>query len=63
MYVALLIQMPQMPSKYRAELVNLIKAMLNRNPDKRPSINRILRDPYIKENIARFLEGTRPRSV
>lgn len=55
--------MPQMPNVYRAELVNLIKAMLNKSPEKRPTINRILRDPYIKENIAKFLEETRPRLV
>lgn len=59
----MLTQMPSMPSIYQLELVNLIKAMLNKSPEKRPTINRILRDPYIKENIARFLEGTRPRLV
>ncbi len=52
-------KMPLMPKIYSPELVNLIKAMLNQNPDKRPSVNRILRDPYIKKNIAIFLEGTK----
>jgi NIMA (never in mitosis gene a)-related kinase len=53
--------MPQMPRIYSAELVQLIKAMLNQNPERRPSVNRILRDPYIKRNIAKFLEGTKKR--
>ncbi|ELT92847.1 hypothetical protein CAPTEDRAFT_224068 [Capitella teleta] len=52
-------KMPAMPKSYSPELVSLIKAMMNHNPDKRPSVNRILRDPYIKKNIAIFLEGTR----
>ncbi len=50
-----------MPKCYSTELVTLIKAMLNSNPDRRPSVNRILRDPYIKKNIALFLEGTRKK--
>ena len=44
--------MPQMPKVYSPELIELIKAMLHQNPDKRPSVNRVLRDPYIKKNIA-----------
>lgn len=51
--------MPAMPKIYSTDLCNLIKAMLNHNPDKRPSVNRILRDPYIKKNIAMFLESTK----
>ena len=56
--VPLFCQMPQMPKVYSPELIELIKAMLHQNPDKRPSVNRVLRDPYIKKNIAVFLEGT-----
>jgi len=55
------IQLPQMPSVYSAELVNLIRAMLNKAAEKRPSVSRVLRDPYIKRNIALFLEETRTR--
>ena len=51
--------MPIMPKQYSPEMLNLIKAMLHQNPDKRPSVNRILRDSYIKRNIAIFLEGTK----
>jgi len=52
-------KMPLMPKCYSSELVSLIRAMLNSLPEKRPSVNRILRDAYIKKNIALFLEGTR----
>ncbi|KAI0222056.1 hypothetical protein LSAT2_026685 [Lamellibrachia satsuma] len=55
-------KMPAMPKQYSPELTMLIKAMLSHNPDKRPSVNRILRDPYIKRNIAIFLEGTKKSS-
>ena len=54
--------MPLMPRIYSQELVTLIKAMLNQYPEKRPSVNRILRDQYIKKNIAIFLEGTRRKA-
>jgi len=53
--------MPPMPSVYSSELVNLIRAMLNKTAAKRPSVSRVLRDPYIKRNIAMFLEETRSR--
>lgn len=55
------VQMPPMPSVYSSELVNLIRAMLNKTAEKRPSVSRVLRDPYIKRNIALFLEETRTR--
>ena len=55
--------MPAMPRKYSPELTLLIRAMLSQNPDRRPSVNRILRDPYIKKNIAIFLEGTKKRQA
>lgn len=52
-------KMPPMPIQYSQELTNLIRAMLDQNPARRPSVNKILRDPFIKKNIAIFLEGTR----
>ncbi|CAD5115258.1 DgyrCDS4252 [Dimorphilus gyrociliatus] len=52
-------KLPSMPKIYSDELVTMIRAMLNQNPDKRPSVNRILKDPFIKKNIAIFLDGTR----
>ncbi|XP_071081984.1 serine/threonine-protein kinase Nek4-like [Haliotis cracherodii] len=55
-------KMPAMPKQYCTELTSLIKLMLHQDPDKRPSVNRILRDPYIKKNIAIFLEDTKKSS-
>ncbi|XP_050413695.1 serine/threonine-protein kinase Nek4 isoform X2 [Patella vulgata] len=52
-------KMPLMPKKYSVELVNLIRQMLHQDPAKRPSVNKILRDSYIKKNIAVFLEDTK----
>ncbi len=53
--------MPAMPQQYSNDLIELIKAMLQQTPEKRPSVSRILRNPYIKKHIAIFLEGTRQR--
>ncbi|XP_025107809.1 serine/threonine-protein kinase Nek4-like [Pomacea canaliculata] len=52
-------RMPPMPRQYGSELIALIRSMLHQDPEKRPSVNRILRDPYIKRNIAIFLEETK----
>ncbi|XP_070558471.1 serine/threonine-protein kinase Nek4-like isoform X2 [Ptychodera flava] len=54
-------KMPAMPRMYSQELTDLIKAMLQQNPERRPSVSRILRNPFIKKHIAMFLEGTRQR--
>nr|XP_006811353.1 PREDICTED: serine/threonine-protein kinase Nek4-like [Saccoglossus kowalevskii] len=54
-------KMPLMPRMYSLDLTDLIKAMLNQSPEKRPSVSRILRNPFIKKHIALFLEGTRQR--
>ncbi|ESO88881.1 hypothetical protein LOTGIDRAFT_219034 [Lottia gigantea] len=56
-------KMPLMPKKYSVELLGLIRCMLHQDADKRPSVNKILREPYIKKNIAIFLEDTKKRSV
>ncbi|KAK3761529.1 hypothetical protein RRG08_051217 [Elysia crispata] len=55
-------RMPPMPRQYSADLLVLMKSMLHQDPEKRPSVNRILRDPYIKRNIALFLEDTKRNS-
>ncbi|KAK6177132.1 hypothetical protein SNE40_015298 [Patella caerulea] len=52
-------KMPLMPKKYSVDLVSLIRQMLHQDPAKRPSVNKILRDSYIKKNIALFLEDTK----
>jgi len=61
MLSVVVIQMPPVPNVYSSELANLIRAMLNKAAVKRPSVSRVLRDPYIKRNIALFLEETRSR--
>ncbi|XP_005089290.1 serine/threonine-protein kinase Nek4 [Aplysia californica] len=55
-------RMPPMPGKYSSELLVLMRSMMHQEPEKRPSVNRILRDPYIKKNIAIFLEDTKKSS-
>uniref|UniRef100_A0A0B6ZPA0 non-specific serine/threonine protein kinase n=1 Tax=Arion vulgaris TaxID=1028688 RepID=A0A0B6ZPA0_9EUPU len=55
-------KMPPMPCQYSSELLILMRSMLHQDPEKRPSVNRILRDPYIKKNIALFLEDTKRNS-
>ncbi|PAA66513.1 hypothetical protein BOX15_Mlig006646g1 [Macrostomum lignano] len=50
---------PDMPTQYSSELLELMRSMLNLSPEKRPSVNRILRDPFIRRSIQLFLESTR----
>lgn len=52
---------PDMPSNYSHDLLEIIKSMLNYDPELRPSASRLLRLPYIKKQIAVFLEGTKNR--
>lgn len=52
-------QLPQMPSKYEPQLGDLIKSMLSKRPEDRPDVKLILRQPYIKRQIAMFLEATK----
>nr|XP_039263003.1 serine/threonine-protein kinase Nek4-like [Styela clava] len=61
MYKILKGKMPPMPDEYSSALCHLIKDMLNQNPDKRPSVNRILRNPFIKEHIKLFLQESSSR--
>ena len=53
--------MPPMPAAYSSDLLTLMRSMLHQDPEKRPSVNRILRDQYIKKNIAIFLEDTKKK--
>lgn len=50
-----------MPKQYTSDLLQIIKNMLHQDPEKRPTVNRILRDSYIKKNISIFLEETKKR--
>ncbi|XP_031549090.1 serine/threonine-protein kinase Nek4-like [Actinia tenebrosa] len=54
-------KIPPLPKQYSADLCSIIKNMLDQDPDKRPSVSRLLRHPYIKKQIAAFLEGTKNR--
>ncbi len=42
-------QIPEMPTIYSEELIGLIRSMLQREAEKRPSVNRILREPFIRK--------------
>ncbi|XP_058229686.1 serine/threonine-protein kinase Nek4 isoform X2 [Hemibagrus wyckioides] len=55
-------KLPQMPSKYDPQLGELIKRMLCKRPDDRPDVKHILRQPYIKQQIAVFLEATKEKT-
>uniref|UniRef100_F6ZMB2 Serine/threonine-protein kinase Nek4 n=2 Tax=Ciona intestinalis TaxID=7719 RepID=F6ZMB2_CIOIN len=49
-------KMPKMPAMYSEPLCELIKIMLHQTAEKRPSVNRILRNPFIKKHIQLFLD-------
>ena len=55
------LKMPSMPTVYSPEFIALIESTLNLDPKKRPSVNKILRDPFIKKNIISFLERTKQK--
>ena len=52
-------QLPQMPGQYDPLLGELIRSMLCKRPEERPDVKLILREPYIKRQIAMFLEATK----
>ncbi|XP_031603625.1 serine/threonine-protein kinase Nek4 isoform X1 [Oreochromis aureus] len=56
-------KLPQMPSKYEPQLGDLIKSMLSKRPEDRPDVKLILRQPYIKRQIAMFLEATKEKTA
>lgn len=45
----------QVSPKYSYELRNLVACMLKRNPRERPSVNGILRKPFIRKRCEKFL--------
>lgn len=57
----ILLQLPAMPTTYSDDLCDIIRSMLSQDPDKRPSVARLLRHSFIKKQIALFLEGTKNR--
>ncbi|XP_063796688.1 serine/threonine-protein kinase Nek4 [Pseudophryne corroboree] len=56
-------KLPPMPKDYSKELGDLIGTMLSRQPEKRPTVRQILRNTYIKEHIALFLQNTKLKQV
>ncbi|KAM4588782.1 serine/threonine-protein kinase Nek4 isoform 3-T3 [Odontesthes bonariensis] len=55
-------KLPQMPSRYEPQLGDLIKSMLCKRPEDRPDVKLVLRQPYIKRQIAMFLEATKEKT-
>ncbi|XP_058534988.1 serine/threonine-protein kinase Nek4 isoform X3 [Ochotona princeps] len=55
-------KLPPMPKDYSPELAELIRTMLSKRPEERPSVRSILRQPYIKRQIALFLEATKAKT-
>lgn len=49
---------PPVPPKYSYELRNLIAQLFKRTPRDRPSINSILKKPFIQKRIQKFLSET-----
>ncbi|KAM3621355.1 uncharacterized protein V6R79_009955 [Siganus canaliculatus] len=56
-------KLPQMPCRYDPQLGELIKSMLCKRPEDRPDVKLILRQPYIKRQIAMFLEATKEKTA
>ncbi|XP_034543563.1 serine/threonine-protein kinase Nek4 isoform X2 [Notolabrus celidotus] len=56
-------KLPQMPSRYDPQLGEIIKSMLCKRPEDRPDVKLILRQPYIKKQIAMFLEATKEKTA
>ncbi|XP_045718147.1 serine/threonine-protein kinase Nek4 isoform X4 [Mirounga angustirostris] len=55
-------KLPPMPKDYSPELAELIRTMLSKRPEERPTVRSILRQPYIKRQIALFLEATKAKT-
>ncbi|XP_020827199.1 serine/threonine-protein kinase Nek4 isoform X3 [Phascolarctos cinereus] len=55
-------KLPPMPKDYSPQLAELIRTMLCKKPEERPSVRSILRQPYIKRHISLFLEVTKART-
>ncbi|GAB5568149.1 serine/threonine-protein kinase Nek4 isoform X5 [Prionailurus iriomotensis] len=55
-------KLPPMPKDYSPELAELIRTMLSKRPEERPSVRSILRQPYVKRQISLFLEATKAKT-
>ncbi|NXG53279.1 NEK4 kinase, partial [Psilopogon haemacephalus] len=56
-------KLPPMPKDYSPQLVEIIRTMLSKKPEERPSVRSILRQPYIKQQISLFLEATKAKAA
>ncbi|KFP42989.1 Serine/threonine-protein kinase Nek4, partial [Chlamydotis macqueenii] len=56
-------KLPPMPEDYSPHLVEIIRTMLSKKPEERPSVKNILRQPYIKHQISLFLEATKAKAA
>uniref|UniRef100_A0A094ZHK4 non-specific serine/threonine protein kinase n=1 Tax=Schistosoma haematobium TaxID=6185 RepID=A0A094ZHK4_SCHHA len=54
-------KVPDMPTQYSPELLELMRAMLHLKPEKRPSARRVLSNSFIRKHIVLFLEATKNR--
>ncbi|NXC43239.1 NEK4 kinase, partial [Penelope pileata] len=56
-------KLPPMPKDYSPQLVEIIRTMLSKKPEERPTVKSILRQPYIKQQISLFLEATKTKAA
>ncbi|NXD82371.1 NEK4 kinase, partial [Halcyon senegalensis] len=56
-------KLPPMPKDYSPQLVEIIRTMLSKKPEERPSVKSILRQSYIKHQISLFLEATKAKAA
>ncbi|XP_009865252.1 PREDICTED: serine/threonine-protein kinase Nek4, partial [Apaloderma vittatum] len=56
-------KLPPMPKDYSPQLVEIIRTMLSKKPEERPTVKSILRQPYIKHQISLFLEATKAKAA
>ncbi|XP_061864454.1 serine/threonine-protein kinase Nek4 isoform X2 [Colius striatus] len=56
-------KLPPMPKDYSPQLVEIVRTMLSKKPEERPSMKTILRHPYIKHQISSFLEALKAKEA
>eukprot|EP00730_Choanoeca_flexa_P005126 TRINITY_DN11882_c0_g1_i14.p1 TRINITY_DN11882_c0_g1~~TRINITY_DN11882_c0_g1_i14.p1 ORF type:complete len:504 (+),score=113.61 TRINITY_DN11882_c0_g1_i14:142-1653(+) len=47
---------PRIPSRYSEGLDSLVMSMLDKDPDKRPSVQSLLTSPFVKAHMQRFVQ-------
>ncbi|XP_034338490.2 serine/threonine-protein kinase Nek11 isoform X3 [Magallana gigas] len=56
-------EVPKLPEKFSSELNNVLKLMLSKDPDKRPSATDLLKIPLIKNHIAKLSKEFHAKSL